>query len=743
MKTCPQCDSGYPDSQMVCPSHGGVLNEIRDLKPGMLIRNTYRIVRKLGQGGMGAVYLARHTLMDEPMALKFLSSELSRDEGFTNRFLREVRTLRQVRHKNVVDAGNLEPAEDGTLFFPMEFVDGPDLRKLMDAAPKPFDVGLALSIARGIAEGLGAAHAKGMVHRDIKPENILMARDGENWIPKIADFGIVATRELSQYTQTGSLLLTPFYAAPEQWMGMRAAELDGRTDLYALGGVLFEMLTGQKAFSAENYQGWAHEHLTTMPQPPSSLRPDLANWKGLDALVLHLLAKERDQRPKDVAETLHLLDAVVYVPPPVVRPVTVAESAGTVGHGGAGGIAGRVPVWVWAAALAVLLIAAFVAGRIFSPRASIPSQSASELAPPTSQALPAGPGSAQDVRPNSSSPNPSASRTPAPAMVVASKPPAQKPQPGSEPNAPTEGASTPVQQASVADVELQAFSLFSRKRYSAARPLFQKACDGGDLGGCSNLGILYQNGQGGAQDFAQARALYQKACDGGTTAGCVGLGILFQNGQGGAQDYAQARSLYQKACDGGTMDGCFDIGVLYQNGQGGTQDYAQAAILYQKACVGGSMDGCTGLGFLFDTGQGVTQDHAQARLWFQKACVGGNVHGCYDLGVLYEHGQGGAQDYAQARTLYQQACDGGEMEGCTGLGVLYANAEGVTQDYAQARTWCQKACDGGNMSGCYDLGVFYQKGEGVTQDNAQARTWYQKACNGGNQDACTSLQSLP
>jgi serine/threonine-protein kinase len=98
MKTCPQCDTGYPDSHTTCPTHGVLLNEIRDLKPGMVIRNTYRIVRKLGQGGMGAVYLAQHTLMNEPQALKFLSSELSHDEAFTARFLREVRTLRQIRH---------------------------------------------------------------------------------------------------------------------------------------------------------------------------------------------------------------------------------------------------------------------------------------------------------------------------------------------------------------------------------------------------------------------------------------------------------------------------------------------------------------------------------------------------------------------------------------------------------------------------------------------------------------------
>jgi len=327
MKTCPQCSTGYPDSHITCPTHGVLLNEIRDLKPGMIIHQSYRIIRKLGQGGMGAVYLAQHTLMDEPRALKFLSPELSQDQAFTARFLREVRTLRQIRNHNVVDCGDLEAAEDGSLFFSMEFVDGPDLRGLMHNTTGPLPISLALSITRQIAEGLGAAHSKGMVHRDIKPENILMARDGDRWLPKIADFGIVATKESSTaYTRTGGTLLTMAYAAPEQWRGTAAAQLDGRTDLYALGGLLYEMLTGQTAFQAENYEGWAEQHRNTPPQPPSTLRPDLVNWQGLDALVLRLLAKDRNDRPKDVAELLRLLDAVVCLPPQPVSVPTVQDS---------------------------------------------------------------------------------------------------------------------------------------------------------------------------------------------------------------------------------------------------------------------------------------------------------------------------------------------------------------------------------------------------------------------------------
>ncbi|MGB8259256.1 MAG: serine/threonine-protein kinase, partial [Terracidiphilus sp.] len=314
MKICPQCESGYHDSHMTCPTHGGMLSEIRDLRPGMVIRGTYRILRKLGKGGMGAVYLAQQTLLDEPRALKFLSQELSEDEDFTARFLREVRTLRQVRNKHVVDCGDPERAEDGSLFFSMEYVDGPNLRDYLRTAERPFDVALALEITRGIAEGMGAAHARGLVHRDIKPENVLLAREGDRLVPKIADFGIVATKESGHQTRTGSMLLTMAYAAPEQWTGTRAAELDGRTDIYALGGVLYEMLTGQPLFDAESYHEWAQKHLHAPPPAPSRYRPKLARWRGLDALVLRMLAKKREDRQQNVAQLLAEMDALVYDP---------------------------------------------------------------------------------------------------------------------------------------------------------------------------------------------------------------------------------------------------------------------------------------------------------------------------------------------------------------------------------------------------------------------------------------------
>jgi len=594
MKTCPQCDSGYPDSHTTCPTHGVLLNEIRDLKPGMVIRNTYRIVRKLGQGGMGAVYLAQHTLMDEPQALKFLSSELSQDAAFSARFLREVRTLRQIRHRNVVDAGNLEPAEDGTLFFSMEFVDGPDLRAFLNSVKgtgfSPYiqtdrsngalapvgslPVPLALSIARQIAEGLGAAHSKGMVHRDIKPENILMARDGNAWLPKIADFGIVATKESSTaYTKTGGTLLTMAYAAPEQWRGLPAAELDGRTDLYALGGLLYEMLTGQTAFHAENYEGWSRQHQTTPPQPPSTLRPELANWQGLDALVLRLLAKDRNDRPTNVAELLNLLDAVRLVPSDVYQETEIDEPAARLGKKTVGESSKTVSRWgIWLGLLAGVLILAAIAVWFISQRSKQPVNSAVQT--PVVQLKSANPQQEQiaNIKPSNSTPIVSQNQKPSQVEIL-------KPS---------------VQQLSIAEIEQQAEAYYKREQYAEARPLLDQACTGGSWEACEHLGNIYLGDHGVAQDISRAVALYSKACD-ISSAGCVNLGGMYQGGNGVVQDRPKAAILYSKACDGGSADGCYFLGMMYIIGEGIDKNEERARELLKKSCSMGNQSGCDDL----------------------------------------------------------------------------------------------------------------------------------------------------
>lgn len=300
MKTCPVCDTPYPVEHRTCPADGAVLIESRELVPGHLVRGKYRIIRKLGQGGMGTVYLAEHLLLGGQLALKFLAVELSQNPQFVKRFRNEARAAYQLRHPNLVEVVDLDQDEDGSLFIAMEYIPGASVRTILRETKGAIPVPRALQIVRGVGAGLAAAHARGAVHRDIKPENLLLRIEpsgGEIQV-KVLDFGIAAMSEnITNLSRTHGLLLTPEYAAPEQWRGTPANELDGRTDLYALGGVFYEMLAGRTPFHAVNPEGWMYQHLQCSPEPLAALRPDLPRqYPGLDAVVMRLLAREREDR---------------------------------------------------------------------------------------------------------------------------------------------------------------------------------------------------------------------------------------------------------------------------------------------------------------------------------------------------------------------------------------------------------------------------------------------------------------
>ena len=340
MKHCPVCETAYPSHHTNCTTDGALLVETHELEPGTVIRNKYRIARKLGRGGMGTVYLAEHILLGRQRALKFISGELSHDPRFLKRFRMEAQAAIELRHPNVAEVVDLDQAEDGTPFIAMEYVEGPDLRSEVNLGA--FPVVRALAVARGVALGLGAAHAKGIVHRDVKPENILIARaHGADETPKLLDFGIAAMKDTpTALSRTRGMMLTPEYAAPEQWKGMPSDQMDGRTDLYALGGVLYEMLTASTCFHSHSTEGWMFHHLQGERGAPSQVRPELTQWVGLDSLVMRTLAMDREVRPRDVAEFVRELDGVrAPGTGPAARRTEVAGQgrAATVIMPGAGG----------------------------------------------------------------------------------------------------------------------------------------------------------------------------------------------------------------------------------------------------------------------------------------------------------------------------------------------------------------------------------------------------------------------
>jgi beta-lactam-binding protein with PASTA domain/predicted Ser/Thr protein kinase len=257
----------------------------------MLFDGRYRVVRKLGSGGMADVYLAEDEELGRRVAIKILNERHANDEQFVERFRREAKNAAGLSHPNIVSIYDRGEAE-GTYYIAMEYLDGRSLKELVTARG-PLPIGDAIAFTREVLGALRFAHRKGVVHRDIKPHNVMADADGRL---KVTDFGI-ARAGASQMTEAGSIIGTAQYLSPEQ---ARGAAVDQRSDLYSVGIVLYELLTGAVPFNGETPVEIAMRHLSDTPQPPSIMRPEIP--PDLDMIVLRALAKNPDDRFQTAAE---------------------------------------------------------------------------------------------------------------------------------------------------------------------------------------------------------------------------------------------------------------------------------------------------------------------------------------------------------------------------------------------------------------------------------------------------------
>jgi eukaryotic-like serine/threonine-protein kinase len=283
---------------------------------GQTLDGRYRILAKLGEGGMGVVYQARHAVIERPLAIKVLKRDVMRDPATTLRFVQEAQAASRIGHPNIVDVTDFGTTPDGMTYSVMEFVDGPTLAKVIRAdAPMPPDRSIA--IAMQIARALGAAHAKGIVHRDLKPENVfLTARDGRYDFVKIVDFGIAKVLPIDgsdpnarKLTRAGSVFGTPEYMAPEQAAGR--GDIDGRVDIYALGTILYEMTCGRVPHKSNSLVRTIAMQMLDTIVPLSQAVPDLAVAPSLERVVMKALAKNRDERYATMADLATDLAAVL------------------------------------------------------------------------------------------------------------------------------------------------------------------------------------------------------------------------------------------------------------------------------------------------------------------------------------------------------------------------------------------------------------------------------------------------
>jgi len=333
-RKCPKCQSDNPGTATFCADCGTQLQSPGDIEvtetieapkeeltTGSTFAGRYRIIEELGKGGMGKVYKVHDTKINEKIALKLIKPEIAKDKKTIERFSNEMKLARRIRHKNICQMFDLGE-EHGTHFITMEFVTGQDLKGLIRQSGQ-LAVGTTINILKQICEGLSEAHKLDVVHRDLKPSNIMIDRDGN---VRIMDFGIARSLEAKGITGAGVMIGTPEYMSPEQVEGK---EIDQRSDIYSLGVILYEMVTGRVPFEGDTPFTIGMKHKGELPQNPKELNPQISD--DLNHLILRCLEKEKEKRYLNTDEVLSELERIENGIPtterivPAKRPLTSRE----------------------------------------------------------------------------------------------------------------------------------------------------------------------------------------------------------------------------------------------------------------------------------------------------------------------------------------------------------------------------------------------------------------------------------
>jgi serine/threonine-protein kinase len=306
-RVCPQCGGEYDTTDRFCPKDGTPLRPKAGGDPlvGRVIADRYLILALVGEGGMGRVYLAEHVKMNRQCAIKVMNPSLIHDDDSHQRFAREASSAASILHPNVAAVFDYGEA-DKIVYLVMEYVDGESISTIV-AREGALDPRRAIDIARQVADGLHAAPELGIVHRDLKPDNIIVTRNKSGKeIPKVVDFGIakaVTDSREDGLTQSGLVIGTPEYMSPEQLLG---DPVDARADIYSLGCILYQMLTGQAAFAADSREQMIRRRLHEAPPHIRDLMPELP--RRLDTTIVHMLARSPKDRMHSAAEARDALD---------------------------------------------------------------------------------------------------------------------------------------------------------------------------------------------------------------------------------------------------------------------------------------------------------------------------------------------------------------------------------------------------------------------------------------------------
>ncbi len=757
----------------------------------------YVVLSKLGEGGMGTVYEAEHPGIGRRVAIKVLRAHLAGDPDTVARFFREARAVNQVRHPNVVQVLDLGTTPEGTIYAIMELLEGESLAGRLRRVRR-LELGEATAVFDACADALEAVHAHGIVHRDLKPDNIFLARpdnDGHGGrggagheVVKLLDFGVAKLLDGADanISQTGALIGTPAYMSPEQCEGQR--DVDARTDVYAMGCVLYHMLVGLPPFQADSVTKMIMMQVSTMPTRAREHRPELP--PAIEALLEQALAKRADERLQTMRAFRTALRAVarsagveVAMPRPSQREVeavaptqhaaaafgpTVASQPGqgstttTLGIGAgqqeaaeARPLRRRRGMALVMGLAGLALAAAGLAAFVLMTRGDGKRPAAAEARTGSGSGL----GSGAGVAP--------------PEVAVDA----------------ALGASTRVEAAARSQVNLDSCSgalahvaglmagstgaktqPYRHLARIASEPAYATTMQQGCLTSFDDVLVTCFSAAASTDDVVGCGdAFLGRRCAAGSQRECGSLAWnAIESG-----DSARAETLAKAACAAGDGQGCSALGMLSYYGRNGRVDIAAAMAHFARGMAVDDAHAYAYAGHFAELGIGAPPDLAEARRHFSAGCTLEPGHlACARLAALEDAGLGGSRDRKRAREHAERACEHDVPDGCrflaeharakdadalyTRAAALYAERAGVlpthllhlgelrvaglglAADAVAGLAEIGRACDQHEPLACRVLGKLHVGGGAFEIDVTRARAANQRACAAGLPDACAA-----